>query len=151
MENKHRVLLRVYPLGDEMMRRFVASTLGRQEADIWHTSIEVYGAEYYFQNGVMKAVPGSTIHGTPVKIHDLGTTEIPEIVFEDFLLSIAESFAPHKYHLLKNNCNNFSNTLALYLVERAIPEYILELQNAALGSDAVSSIVDLFFGSPGQL
>lgn len=147
---KHNVILRVYPLGDETMRRFVASSLGRKEAQIWHTSIEVYGVEYFFQNGIMRALPGSTIHGVPVKTHDLGTTDIPEIVFEDFLLSIADDFAPHKYHLLRNNCNNFTNTLALYLVEKSIPEYILELQNIALESEAVSSMVDLFFGAPEQ-
>ncbi|KAG5858792.1 PPPDE putative peptidase domain-containing protein [Encephalitozoon hellem] len=148
---KHRVILRVYPLGDEAIRRFVASKLGKEEVQIWHTSIEVYGAEYYFQNGIMKTLPGSTIYGAPIKTHDLGTTDIPEIVFEDFLHSIADDFAPHKYHLLKNNCNNFTNTLALYLVEKAIPEYILELQNAALESKEVSSIVDLFFGASGQV
>ncbi|ADM12194.1 putative peptidase [Encephalitozoon intestinalis ATCC 50506] len=148
---KYNVTLRVYPLGDETLKRFVASALKREEVHIWHTSIEVYGIEYFFQNGIVKAVPGSTSHGTPLKTHDLGTTEIPEIVFEDFLLSITEDFAPHKYHLLRNNCNNFTNIVALYLVEKSIPEYILELQNTALESEAVSSLVDMFFGSPGKI
>ncbi|CAD27042.1 hypothetical protein [Encephalitozoon cuniculi GB-M1] len=147
---KHNVILRVYSLGDEVLKRFITSSLGKSEACIWHTSIEVYGTEYFFQNGIMKARPGSTIYGTPLKIHDLGATDIPEVVFEDFLFSIAEDFAPHKYHLLKNNCNNFTNTLALYLVEKSIPEYIFELQNAALESESVSSMVDMLFGAPGQ-
>lgn len=148
-EGRYRVALRVYPLGDETMRRLIASTLGRQSVDIWHTSVEVYDTEYYFQNGIMQAVPDTTTHGIPLKIHSLGVTDVPKIVFEDFLGSIAEDFAPHRYHLLRNNCNNFSETLAMYLVEESIPEYILELQKAALESDVLSSMVDMFFGASG--
>lgn len=148
MCNQHRVVLRVYPLGDERTKSFIASALGRLDAGIWHTSIEVYGIEYYFQNGIMQAVPGTTVHGIPIKTHDLGVTDKPKIVFEDFLLSIAEEFSPHRYHLLRNNCNNFTDTLALYLVENNIPEYILELQKMALESEALTSMVDMLFGLP---
>lgn len=142
----HSVVLRVYPLGDERLKGFVTSALGKTDADIWHTSIEVYGTEYYFQSGIMQAVPGETSHGAPLASHHLGETDVPRIVFEDFLMSIAEDFAPHKYHLLRNNCNDFSNALALYLVEKNIPEYILELQRAALESEFLSSMADMFFG-----
>jgi len=143
---RHKVILRVYPLGDERMKGFIASALGRSDAGIWHTSIEVYGTEYYFQGGMVQAVPGTTMHGVPENTHYLGATEIPKIVFEDFLGSIAEDFAPHRYHLLKNNCNHFTDALASYLVGRSIPEYILELQKAALESEVLSSMIDALFG-----
>ncbi|KAH9410803.1 putative peptidase domain-containing protein [Ordospora pajunii] len=146
IEDKCKVVLRVYPLGDSELNKFIASSLGKQEVHIWHTSVEVFGSEYYFQSGIMKAVPGSTVHGIPVAMHDLGVTSIPEIVFDDFLCSIQDDFAPHKYHLLRNNCNDFSNILAMYLVEKSIPDYILELQRAALKSEWMSSAVDMFFG-----
>jgi hypothetical protein len=45
----------------------------------------------------------------------LGTTEIPEELFLEFLGEAAARFTPQTYDLFSNNCNNFSNEAALFL------------------------------------
>lgn len=142
-------MLRVYPLESQgLLKQLISSMLGESDIGMWHTSIEVYDTEYYFQNGIRKAIPGTTVFGTPSDIHYLGNTDIPKIVFEDFLSSsLADKFSPQKYHLLKNNCNNFSNALSLYLVEKEIPEYILKLQQKISESKNLTFIVDTFFNT----
>jgi desumoylating isopeptidase 1 len=146
MENEQEVVLRVYPLANEEVRLVISNVLKRPVEALWHTSIEVYGAEYYFQNGIIMAVPGTTHHGTPLKMHSLGMTSIPKIVFEDYLVSISEDFAAHRYHILRNNCNNFTDAVAMFLVEKNVPEYILDVQKAALECEALVALADMLFG-----
>jgi desumoylating isopeptidase 1 len=147
MKNIHEVILRVYPLGNEEIRQMISSMLKRPVEALWHTSIEVYGMEYYFQNGIMTAAPGTTYHGVPLRMHSLGITAIPRAVFEDYLASIWEEFGPRRYHILRNNCNTFTDTVAMFLVEKNVPEYVLEAQKAALECEALVAIADMFFGT----
>lgn len=55
---------------------------------------------------------------------ELGETEIPQNTFEEFLRSISSNYTMEKYDLFKNNCNNFTNECALFLVGKGIPEHI---------------------------
>lgn len=50
---------------------------------IWHTSVVVYGQEFYFGQGIMASVPGATQHGNPLQVVDIGETFLPlEVVVE---------------------------------------------------------------------
>lgn len=50
---------------------------------IWHTSVVFYGQEFYFGQGIMVAVPGTTQHGQPLEVIDIGETFLPlEVVME---------------------------------------------------------------------
>jgi len=54
----------------------------------------------------------------------LGETEIPQSTFEEFLRSISSKYTMEKYDLFENNCNNFTNECAMFLVGKGIPENI---------------------------
>jgi len=58
---------------------------------------------------------------------DLGSTEVPESLFQDFLKELEESYNIGTYDLIRNNCNNFSDTVTNFLVGKGIPSYILDL------------------------
>lgn len=52
----------------------------------------------------------------------------------EFLNDIAPRFAPEKYNLFTNNCNNFSNECAMFLTGSGIPSHIVDLPNEVLAT-----------------
>lgn len=94
----------------------------------------MYGNEYYFGGGIQSAPAGSTPYGTPIRVIDLGTTHVPQDVFEVYLDDIGPRYTAETYSLLTHNCNNFSNEVAQFLVDASIPDYILNLPNEVLSS-----------------
>ena len=58
----------------------------------------------------------------------LGRTELNEDDFLEVIRQMSESsYRIGTYNLLEHNCNNFSNDLALLLVGKPIPSYIIDL------------------------
>jgi hypothetical protein len=97
--------------------------------------VVVFGKEFFFGGmGIESCPPGGTIMGPPHKVEDLGETEIPQDVFEEYLHDIASEFKPEKYDLLEHNCNNFSNEAAQFLTGKEIPPYIIDLPKEVLST-----------------
>lgn len=93
--------------------------------------------EYFFGGGIQVMAPELVVarYGMqPVQVIPLGTTSVPIERFEDFLRQISPRFTAATYDLLNNNCNNFSNELALFLLGVGIPQHILDLPNEALST-----------------
>ncbi|GAB9474375.1 Peptidase [Globisporangium polare] len=131
------VSLRVYDLSRGMARQLSPALLGKQIDGIWHTGLLVYGKEYFFGGGIQVMAPELVVarYGMqPVQVIPLGTTSVPIERFEDFLRQISPRFTAATYDLLNNNCNNFSNELALFLLGVGIPQHILDLPNEALST-----------------
>ncbi|KAF9158713.1 hypothetical protein DFQ26_007312 [Actinomortierella ambigua] len=122
-----RVTLLVYDLSQGMARSMSLNVTGRQIDGIWHTSVVVFGREWYYGQGVMNSVPGGTMHGTPLERIDMGETEIPQDIFIEFVDNMRETYTADRYHLLDNNCNNFSNDMCNFLVGKSIPSHITSL------------------------
>ncbi|KAF9214006.1 hypothetical protein BGZ59_004474 [Podila verticillata] len=121
-----RVQVYLYDLSQGMARTMSLGLTGRQIDGIWHTSVIIFGREWWFGQGVMNAIPGTTMHGNPVEKIDMGETEIPEEVFMEFIDNMRETYTADSYHLLDNNCNNFSSDVCNFLVGR-FPDYITNL------------------------
>ena len=59
---------------------------------MWHTGITVYGKEYFFGSGGIAYVPlGSFMLGPPTEVVDLGETEIPQELFEEYLNELSQT------------------------------------------------------------
>ncbi|KAG0346928.1 hypothetical protein BG004_000512 [Podila humilis] len=121
-----RVNVYLYDLSQGMARTMSLGLTGRQIDGIWHTSVVIFGREWWFGQGIMNAIPGTTMHGNPVERIDMGETEIPEEVFMEFLDNMREIYTADSYHLLDNNCNNFSSDVCNFLVGR-FPSHITDL------------------------
>lgn len=129
-----------YDLSNGQVKAFSPLVMGRVIEGIWHTSVVVFGKEFYFgsQESIVRENIGETHFGTPVKKDQLGTTTKTE---KEFLMWIEtqkkDGFGPDDYHLLKNNCNDFTQAASTYLVGTGIPEdvrkMIPELMNSRLG------------------
>uniref|UniRef100_A0A9J8A8H7 palmitoyl-protein hydrolase n=1 Tax=Cyprinus carpio carpio TaxID=630221 RepID=A0A9J8A8H7_CYPCA len=101
-----------------------------------HTSIVVYGEEFFFGGGgIMSCFPGGTILGMSDSTVDLGNTEVPRDLFQEYLSSLREStYRPEKYHLFEHNCNTFSSEVAQFLTGTKIPSYITDLPSEVLAT-----------------
>jgi len=128
------VRLYVYDLTGGMARALSPQFLGRQLEGIWHTGIVVYGMEFFFGGGIQRMLPGQSPYGTPVQILELGTTSIPQEVFEEFLQSISSKYTMQTYDILDNNCNNFTNEASNFLLGHGIPEHITGLPSEILNT-----------------
>lgn len=128
------VVLKVYDLSQGMASQLSTALLGRQIDGIWHTGVQVFGREYYFGGGICSDPPGLTPYGVPVQEHDLGQTNKTQQEFITFLSSISSRFTMQTYHLLDNNCNNFSDQCCIFLIEKHIPQHILDLPSIAMNS-----------------
>ncbi|KNE66502.1 hypothetical protein AMAG_11635 [Allomyces macrogynus ATCC 38327] len=149
----HPVRLLVYDLSQGMARMISMGLTGRQIDAIWHTSVLVYDREWYFGQGIYCTTPGVHHYGRPVQTIDMGTTEIPRDLFDEYLREIREQYTADKYHLLDHNCNTFTNQICQFLVGRGIPDHILGLPRDFLDTpfgQAMRPMIDAFFSSPHQ-
>lgn len=62
----------------------------------------------------------------PVQVLHLGETFVDVSLFNDFLITVSSRFTTDSYDLLGNNCNNFTEECAHFLLGTGIPSHILE-------------------------
>ncbi|KAH9386045.1 desumoylating isopeptidase 1 [Nematocida major] len=120
------VELWVYNIGSDAVVNIINQFLQTNIQGIWHTSLVVFDKEYYFMSGVQQGPPGTSPFGTPVQKIEFGSTEMTEECFAAFLQEINSLYTEKTYHIIRNNCNHFSNALLKRLVDREIPQYIME-------------------------
>jgi hypothetical protein len=129
------VWLYQYDLTNGMARALSLQLIGTQLDAVWHTSVVVFGREYYFGAGISEALPGQSHFGQPHKRLRLGTTQLQRSLFVEFLSQLrAERFSTTSYHILQNNCNHFSEAAAQFLCGASIPQEIIDLPRIALAS-----------------
>ncbi|EHY53280.1 hypothetical protein ABEF92_000602 [Exophiala dermatitidis] len=126
------VQLYVYDLSQGLARQYSRALTGVQIDAIYHTSIVVNNVEYFYGHGIHRKVPGSTHHGRPMSVVDLGKTDLPLDVIEEYIESLEEIYTPESYDLFVHNCNNFSQDLAMFLVGQSIPDDIRTLPETFL-------------------
>lgn len=93
------------------------------------------GLEYFYGGGIQREHP-ATIAATfgmrPVQVVDLGETTKTKREFDAFVRSVSDRFTPATYDLFHNNCNNFTDAAANFLVGTGIPRHIIDLPNEFL-------------------
>ena len=118
------VTLHVYDLSQGLARQLSQPLLGFAVDIIPHTGIVCYGREYFFSGGLQSEDKSVFAHTYGLQVHQvlqLGTTEIPQAVFEDFLREVHPKFTSTTYDIVSNNCNHFTNEAAEFLLGAGIP------------------------------
>ncbi|KAI8888458.1 DUF862-domain-containing protein [Backusella circina FSU 941] len=144
------VKLYVYDLSQGMAKTMSRSLTGKQIDGIWHTSVVVYGQEFYFGQGIMNSMPGQTMHGRPLEMIDMGETFLPLEVFVEYLDSQRSIYTAEKYHLLDFNCNTFSNDVCQFLTGKGIPGHITDLPAEFMNTPFGQSILPMIEGMFGR-
>lgn len=108
--------------------------LGTHIDAVYHTAIVINGAEYYFASGIQTCPAGTTHHGKPMEIIELGRTDLPIDIILEYLDSLKAIYTPESYDLFAHNCNNFSNDFSMFLVGKGIPDHITSLPQTVLNT-----------------
>ncbi|RMZ90354.1 hypothetical protein DV736_g2405, partial [Chaetothyriales sp. CBS 134916] len=126
------VELYVYDLSGGLARQYSQALIGQHIDAVYHTAIVVNNIEFFFGQGIHRKIPGSTHHGRPIKIVNLGKTHLNPETIEEYVQSLEPVYTPESYDLFLHNCNNFSQDLSLFLVGKSIPEEITSLPETFL-------------------
>ena len=133
----NKVQLFIYDVSHGMAERFSQALIGKKINAIYHTSLVVFGKEFYFAGGICYDPPRTTPFGHPIEVKDHGTTELTAQDFFDFIQSVKSKYTLNSYHILNNNCNHFTNEMIEFLTGDPLPDYILnqakEYQNTPIG------------------
>lgn len=78
----------------------------------------------FYGQGILEARPGTTHHGQPMQIIDMGETHIDEGTFNEYISGLAEIYSAEKYHLIEWNCNTFTQDVVGFLTGGSIPSWI---------------------------
>eukprot|EP00053_Salpingoeca_punica_P008097 m.73311 g.73311 ORF g.73311 m.73311 type:complete len:166 (-) comp14449_c0_seq1:281-778(-) len=128
-EPTHPVKIYVYDLSHGMLAAMSLQMFGTFLDGLWHTSVVVYGKEYFFGQGIQAVAPGMSQAGKPHQVLDYGSTEIPQDLFEEYLHGLKDKFNATTYHLLNNNCNSFTHDAVQFLTGRDLPDNIRSLSD----------------------
>ncbi|KAG8910324.1 hypothetical protein FRC01_006394 [Tulasnella sp. 417] len=95
------VKLYVYDLSNGMARNMSFQLTGKQIDGIWHTSVVVFGREVYYGPynagpGIQVVLPGQSHHGRPLKIEDMGETDLDEDTFWEYISEIQQEWTGDK-------------------------------------------------------
>ncbi|ODH38308.1 hypothetical protein ACO22_02409 [Paracoccidioides brasiliensis] len=127
------VELYVYDISKGLARELSLAITGTQIDAIYHTSLVFGGIEYFFGRGIQQAPPGTTHHGDPIERINMGTSELPIEVVNEYMESLAVK-PRQSYDLFLRNCNNFTHDLATFLVGKGIPDHIRNLPETFLST-----------------
>ncbi|KAI9740235.1 MAG: hypothetical protein M1834_004813 [Cirrosporium novae-zelandiae] len=128
------VKLYVYDLSRGLARTHSLAFIGTQIDAIYHTSVVFDNTEFYFGQGIQTCDPGSSHHGQPIEVLDMGRTELPLDLIYEYLDSLKQVYTSETYDLFFKNCNIFSNDLCTFLVGSGIPQKILDVPNTFLNT-----------------
>lgn len=119
-----QVFLYVYDITMGMAKNLSLALVGQQIDAVYHTSIVVFGREYYFGGGICNDAPKTTPFGKPVQEISIGHTELHQEFFEDYLKDAGHKYTAEKYDIINHNCNMFTNEMAEFLTGSGIdPKY----------------------------
>lgn len=151
------VVLQVYDLSQGMARSMSRMILGKQIDGIWHTSVVVYGTEYFYGGGIASMPPKTTPYGYPVQELTMGQTTKSQAEFLGFLRRLSPRYSMEGYHILYHNCNNFTNDCLEFLLSTSLPAHIkdlpLEFLNTPLGKSmepTISRLMQMTVGMGGS-
>lgn len=131
MAGEQDVKLYMYDLSKGMAKTIapvLGSWLSAEAFDgVWHSSVVVFGKEYFFNGELVHVSPGETTWGSPTKVVTIGHTSCSREALHQFVVEeLRAVFNKSSYDALYNNCNHYADRVCMYLCKRHIPDYILQ-------------------------
>ena len=99
-EMSEKVELAVYDITNGMAKNMSMMFIGQQVDAVFHSALIVYGKEYYFGGGICQDPIQQTPYGKPIEKIEIGSTEIPKEVFDEYLKDLGPKYSAEKYNLI---------------------------------------------------
>jgi len=111
-----------YDLTNGVAASIAPMLFGADFNGLWHTSIVVYGREYWFGGNVFEAEPGTTPFGLPNHVLEMGNTMRTKADLWNFIQrELVDDFMPGTYDVLTHNGNHFTNEISRFLLNHTVP------------------------------
>lgn len=107
------VQLYVYDLSKGLAQQMSRQFLGIQIDAVYHTAVVFGGVEYFFGQGVHTCYPGSTHHGRPMQVVELGQTSLPMEVILEYLESLKQIYTAE---VLRSRCARLRSSTDILVV-----------------------------------
>jgi hypothetical protein len=100
---------------------------------LYHTGVQIRDQEFTFsQEGIFDTEPKAVPEGIRLRATiEIGSFYGNADAVRRAISDLTEHFRPGSYHLLKKNCNTFSNALCIKLTGNPVPGYVNRLANIA--------------------
>eukprot|EP00928_Gymnodinium_smaydae_P078994 TRINITY_DN63026_c0_g1_i1.p1 TRINITY_DN63026_c0_g1~~TRINITY_DN63026_c0_g1_i1.p1 ORF type:complete len:635 (+),score=150.12 TRINITY_DN63026_c0_g1_i1:128-2032(+) len=135
---KQEVTLNLYDLSRGVADAASEFVVGEKLEGIWHTGLVVFGKEYYYGKDTVYDEAGATSFGKPTRTVHLGYTLWRQQELHEYVVSeLKPLFHRGTYDVITNNCNHFSDRVAMYLVGRHVPDEVLHQPKFLLQSNFV--------------
>jgi len=150
---KTPVELVLYDISHGASRLFSHALLGRQFEAIYHSSVLVFGTEFWYGGQVFENEPPidpqtfgppladsleqlqESVYNSDLKTVHLGSTLATLFELREFLQeSMKSKYRPDNYDVLTNNCNCFSDDVVQYLTGKGIPEAVRRLPELVMST-----------------
>ena len=124
-----KVSLISYDISGRATKNLSRILFGQKIQGIWHTSILAFGYEWWFGGDCFQSRPFSSPFGpTPDRVEDLGDSTRSLTELKEFIKTkMRKKYNYGTYDVISNNCNNFTNDVAHFLVHRGIRRSIITL------------------------
>uniref|UniRef100_A0A0G4EZH6 PPPDE domain-containing protein n=1 Tax=Chromera velia CCMP2878 TaxID=1169474 RepID=A0A0G4EZH6_9ALVE len=119
------VKLKVYDLSGG--RTWMMGFFDDRIQGIWHTGVEVFGREFFYNSTICVCPKGDAWPGADKLSSEkvIGTTQRTHVQFEKYLWRVRNKYTPKTYDIISWNCNNFSDRALRFLIQDAgVPQEI---------------------------
>jgi Ca2+-binding EF-hand superfamily protein len=145
----------VYDVSDGMSTRLTPFMLGGSVEAIYHTSVLVYGSEWWYGGRLFRSIPPcSSCFGPPLRssvmnlrpseyypnllVVPLGYTLATLEEFQAFLSQrLRGKYTRENYDVILRNCNSFTDEAVRFLTGTGVPEQVLRLQEFCKASHLI--------------
>jgi hypothetical protein len=129
-----KVSLISYDISNRATKNLSRILFGKKIEGIWHTSILAFGYEWWYGGDCFQSRPFATPFGpTPDKVEDIGETTRSLSELKDFIRhKMRKKYNYSSYDVINNNCNNFSNDVAMFLCHIGIRKSVVSLPSDLL-------------------
>lgn len=123
---EQEVTLHLYDLSKGLAAAAAPWLVNQKVDGVWHTGIVVFGREYYFGGDIYYDLPSQTGFGPPRRTLVLGRTLRQREELHAYIVDeLKPVFSRSAYDAARNNCNHFTDRVAMYLVGKHIPDEVL--------------------------
>tara|TARA_Y100000389_G_C17454186_1_gene516913 strand:- start:1989 stop:2462 length:474 start_codon:yes stop_codon:yes gene_type:complete len=138
-----KIQINKYDLTRGMAKKFLSNKL----EGIWHTGIMIDDIEYFYGDGIQK-MPNTEfikLQGGlfPYETYDYGETTKTMEEINIFLNQNEHLYKVDSYNIISHNCNHFTNNFCKFLVNKEIPQEIVDQAKNIV--DSMNSFIGVFF------
>eukprot|EP00930_Biecheleria_cincta_P008108 TRINITY_DN10946_c0_g1_i3.p1 TRINITY_DN10946_c0_g1~~TRINITY_DN10946_c0_g1_i3.p1 ORF type:complete len:517 (+),score=97.12 TRINITY_DN10946_c0_g1_i3:159-1709(+) len=145
---RFKVHVWMYDISNGAAEKWSWLILGQEFKGFWHTGVVIEwpdeSSEIWFGGKIFVSTPGTTPFGQPIEKRFMGYTfKNKTDVISYISQHLCPEFTKERYDVITRNCNHFSDTLSMHLLNEHLPDEILQQPEMIMQTAAVQALKPL--------